>query len=75
MVAICPPSSIDEISRPRLAMSRLTSSARRSPLVSSACMRAREAAVSAVSAPAKNAAANRPQTTTIMGINSDMGVF
>ena len=61
MVTSCPPSSIAEISRPRWAMSRLTSAARRIAGVSSACMRAREAAVSAVSAPAKNAAAISPE--------------
>ncbi len=48
------------MSRPRRAIRRLASAARLSPPVSSACIRAREAAVSAVSAPAKNAAATRP---------------
>ena len=60
MVTNWPPSSIALISRPRMPMRRVTSFARLSPAISSACMRAREAAVSAVSAPAKKAA-----TTTL----------
>ena len=62
MVTSWPPSSMALMSRPRRAISRLASAARLSPPVSSACIRAREAAVSAVSAPAKNAAAARPPT-------------
>src|SRR3984893_16149307 len=49
------PSSVVPISRARLASSRLTRAARRSPFFSKACMRAREAAVSAVSEAEKNA--------------------
>ena len=62
MVTSWPPSSIALMSRPLLAISRLASAARASPAVSSACSRAREAAVSAVSAPAKNAAPIRLKT-------------
>ena len=47
------PSSVVPISRSRLRSSLLTSAARRSPLRSSACMRAREAPVIAVSLAAK----------------------
>ena len=50
MVTIWPPSSIALMSRPLCAASRLASAACWSPAVSSACSRAREAAVSAVSA-------------------------
>src|SRR3984893_18566708 len=49
------PRSVVPISRARLASSRLTRAARRSPFFSKACMRAREAAVSAVSDAEKNA--------------------
>ena len=62
MVTSCPPSSIELMRRPRIATSLSTRVARLSPPVSSACNRAREAAVSAVSAPAKNAAATRLKT-------------
>ncbi len=64
MVTNWPPSSMALISRPRMPMRRFTSFARLSPAISSACMRAREAAVSAVSAPAKNAAATMLTTMT-----------
>ncbi len=64
MVTNCPPSSMALISRPRMPMRRFTSFARLSPAISSACIRAREAAVSAVSAPAKNAAATMLTTMT-----------
>ncbi len=43
------------MNRSRIARMRLTMLARGSPLCSRACMRAREAAVKAVSAPAKKA--------------------
>src|ERR1700732_1087415 len=49
------PRSLVPISRARLASSRLTRAARRSPFFSKACMRAREAVVSAVSEAEKNA--------------------
>src|SRR3984893_11485401 len=49
------PRSVVPISRSRLASNRLTRAARRSPFFSKPCMRAREAAVSAVSEAAKNA--------------------
>ena len=48
------PISSAPISRSRRSMSVLTVPARRSPLISSECMRARDAAVSAVSEPEKN---------------------
>src|ERR1700719_2958320 len=48
------PRSVVPISRAQLARSRLTRAARRSPFFSKACMRAREAAVRAVSEAAKN---------------------
>ena len=57
MVTIWPPSSIELISRPRMPISRVTRFARWSPPISSACIRARDAAVKAVSAPEKKAAA------------------
>src|SRR5262245_2676588 len=50
--------------RSRVATSRLTMAAVRSPPISSACMRALEAAVSAVSAPEKKADSARLKTTT-----------
>src|SRR5450631_388086 len=49
------PRSVVPISRSRLASSRLTRAARLSPFFSKPCIRAREAAVSAVSDAAKNA--------------------
>ena len=61
-----PPSNMALMSRPRMPMRRVTSFARLSPAISSACMRARDAAVSAVSAPAKNAAATMLATMTAM---------
>src|SRR5579871_1948237 len=66
IVTSWPPSSIALMSRARIPMRRVTSFARSSPAVSSACMRARDAAVSAVSAPAKNAAATMLTTMTAM---------
>ena len=57
IVTNCPPNSMALISRPRMPISRVTSFALSSPAISSACMRAREATVRAVSAPAKKAAA------------------
>ena len=66
MVTTWPPSSMALMKRPRMPMRRFTSFARLSPAISSACMRAREAAVSAVSAPAKNAAAIMLTTMTMM---------
>ena len=72
MVTICPPSSIALIRRPRMPISRVTSAARVSPDISSACMRAREAAVSAVSAPAKNAA--KAMLTTMTAMSSEIGM-
>src|SRR6185437_3750042 len=64
MVTNWPPTSMALMSRPLLAINRLASLARRSPEVSSACSRAREAAVRAVSAPAKKAAPTRLTTMT-----------
>ena len=75
MVTNWPPSSIALMSRPRAPMRRVTNFARLSPAVSSACMRAREAAVSAVSAPAKNAAAATLRTMTTMSRVYDMDRF
>ena len=49
------PSSVVPMSRSRLRSSLLTSAARLSPLRSNACMRARDAPVSAVSEAAKKA--------------------
>ena len=72
IVTNCPPSSIVLIRRPRMPMSRVTSAARASPDISSACMRAREAAVSAVSAPAKNAA--KAMLTMMMAMSSEIGM-
>ena len=66
MVTNWPPSSSALMRRPRIAISRFARAARTSPEVSSACSRAREAAVSAVSAAAKNAAASRLITMTKM---------
>ena len=75
MVTSCPPSSIELIRRPRIAMSLLTRVARLSPPVSRACNRAREAAVSAVSAPAKNAAATRLKTIRMAATGIDIRQF
>ncbi len=72
MVTNWPPSSMALMSRPRMPMRRVTSFARLSPAISSACMRAREAAVSAVSAPAKNAAAT--MLTAIMTMSRPIGM-
>ena len=72
MVTNWPPSSMALISRPRMPISRVTSAARGSPAISSACMRAREAAVSAVSAPAKNAA--KAILTTMTAMSRDIGM-
>ena len=58
------PSSIAPISRSRSAQQAVDAAARGSPCFSSACMRAREAAVSAVSEPEKSAE-SRMQTTRI----------
>ena len=55
--------------------SRLTSSARRLPSCSRACMRAREAAVSAVSEPEKKAEATMRISTKIAVMRSSMGVL
>ena len=66
MVTNWPPSSIALMRRPRMPIRRVTSFARLSPAISSACMRARDAAVSAVSAPAKNAAATMLKAMTTM---------
>ena len=72
MVTNWPPSSMELMRRPRMPMSRVTSAARGSPDISSACMRAREAAVSAVSAPAKNAA--KAMLTMMTTTSSEIGI-
>jgi hypothetical protein len=75
MVTSCPPRSIALMRRPRAPMRRVTNFARLSPAVSSACMRAREAAVRAVSAPAKNAAAVTLRRMTTMSRGYDIKGF
>src|SRR5689334_17695499 len=50
--------------RSRVSSRRITIRARLSPALASACIRAFEAAVSAVSAPEKKAESNRQSTTT-----------
>ena len=72
IVTNCPPSSMVLIRRPRMPMSRVTSAARGSPDISSACIRARDAAVSAVSAPAKNAA--KAMLTMMTAMSSEIGM-
>src|ERR1700685_1595353 len=67
-----PPSSIAPIRRPRARIRRLTRLALGLPSISRACMRAREAAVSAVSAPEKNADANRLANTIRASTVRDM---
>ncbi len=54
--------------RSRIARMRLTIAARGSPACSRACIRAREAAVNAVSAPAKKAE-SRSEITTMLAAN------
>jgi hypothetical protein len=63
------------MSRPRAPMRCVTNFARWSPAVSSACIRAREAAVSAVSAQAKNAAAATLRMMTTMSRVYDIKWF
>ena len=75
MVTSWPPSNIELMSRLRVATSRATSVARASPAVSSARRRAREAAVSAVSAPAKKAAATRATTMQATASEAGMAAF
>src|SRR5580704_10912941 len=66
------PSKHAPIIRFRLDRSRLTTAARRSPLFSSACMRARDAAVSAVSEAAKNAEKARQMRMIAIAIHKEI---